>query len=38
MSRPSIAEIALDALRFNLNQLRGLTGGKVEVLAVWTSP
>ncbi len=34
MSRPTIAEIDLDALRFNLNQLRGLTGGKAEVLAV----
>lgn len=34
MSRPTIAEIDLDALRFNLNQLRALTGGKAEVLAV----
>lgn len=34
MSRPTIAEINLDALRYNLNQLRGLTGGKAEILAV----
>ncbi len=34
MSRPTIAEIDLDALRFNLNQLRGLSGEKAEVLAV----
>ena len=34
MSRPTIAEIDLDALRFNLNQLRGLTAGKAEILAV----
>lgn len=34
MSRPTIAEIDLGALRFNLNQLRRLTGGKAEVLAV----
>lgn len=34
MSRPTIAEIDLDALRFNLNQLRGLTGEKAEILAV----
>jgi alanine racemase len=34
LSRPTIAEIDLDALRFNLSQLRGLTGGKAEVLAV----
>jgi len=38
LSRPTIAEIDLAALRFNLNQLGGLTGGNVEVLAVWTSP
>jgi alanine racemase len=34
LSRPTIAEIDLGALRFNLNQLRRLTGGKAEVLAV----
>jgi len=34
LSRPTIAEIDLRALRFNLDQLRGLTGGKAEVLAV----
>ena len=34
MSRPTIAEIDLNALRFNLNQLRGMTGGKAEILAV----
>ena len=34
MSRPTIAEINLDALRYNLNQLRGLTGKKAEILAV----
>jgi alanine racemase len=34
LSRPMIAEIDLNALRFNLYQLRGLTGGKAEVLAV----
>ena len=34
MGRPTVAEIDLDALRFNLNQLRGLTRGKAEILAV----
>jgi len=34
LSRPTIAEINLDALRYNLNQLRGLTGKKAEILAV----
>ena len=34
MGRPTIAEIDLDALRFNLNQLRGMTGGKADILAV----
>ncbi len=34
MGRPTIAEIDLDALRFNLNQLRGLTKGKADILAV----
>lgn len=34
MSRPTVAEIDLDALRHNLQQLRKLTRGKAEVLAV----
>jgi alanine racemase len=34
MGRPTIAEIDLDALRFNLNQLRGMTEGKADILAV----
>lgn len=34
MGRPTVAEIDLDALRFNLNQLCGLTGGKADILAV----
>jgi len=34
MARPTIAQIDLDALRFNLNQLRGIAGGKADVLAV----
>ncbi len=34
MARPTIAEIDLDALRFNLNQLRGMTDGKADILAV----
>src|SRR5512135_1356245 len=34
MGRPTVAEIDLEALRFNLAQLRRLTGGKAEVLGV----
>jgi alanine racemase len=34
MGRPTVAEIDLDALRFNLNRLRGLLKGKAEILAV----
>jgi len=34
MGRPTIAEIDLDALRFNLNQLRGMSDGKADILAV----
>ena len=34
MGRPTIAEIDLDALRDNLNQVRGLTQGKADILAV----
>ncbi len=34
MSRPTLAEIDLEALRFNLGQLFKLTGDKAEVLAV----
>ncbi len=34
MSRPTVAEIDLGALRHNLEQLRRMTGGKAEVLAV----
>ncbi len=34
MGRPTIAEIDLDSLRFNLNQLRGMTEGKADILAV----
>jgi alanine racemase len=34
MSRPTVAEIDLEALRFNLKQLRGLAGDRAEVLAV----
>jgi alanine racemase len=34
LSRPTIAEIDLSALRFNLNQLRELTQGTAEILAV----
>jgi alanine racemase len=29
-----VVEINLDALRFNLNQFCGLTGGKADILAV----
>jgi alanine racemase len=34
MGRPTVAEIDLDALRFNLDQLRGLTRGKADILGV----
>ncbi len=34
MSRPTVAEIDLDALRFNLAQLRAKTRGKADILAV----
>jgi len=34
MARPTIAQVNLDALRFNLNQLRRITGGKADILAV----
>jgi alanine racemase len=34
MGRPTVVEIDLRALRFNLNQLRGLTGGKADILGV----
>ena len=34
MGRPTIAEVDLDALRFNLQQIRGHLQGKVEILAV----
>jgi alanine racemase len=34
MSGPTVAEIDLNALRHNLQQLRRMTGGKAEVLAV----
>jgi alanine racemase len=34
MSRPTVAEIDLEALRFNLKQLQRLTGDQAEVLAV----
>jgi alanine racemase len=34
VSRPTVAEIDLEALRFNLEQLKKLAGEKVEVLAV----
>ena len=34
MRPPTVAEIDLDALRFNLNQVCGLTLGKADILAV----
>jgi len=34
MSRPTVAEIDLEALRFNLKQLQRLTGDQTEILAV----
>lgn len=34
MGRPTIVEIDLDALRDNLNRVRGLTQGKADILAV----
>ena len=34
MGRPTVAEIDLDALRFNLGQLRSLTRGKADILGV----
>ena len=34
MSRPTVAEIDLEALRFNLKQVQRLTGDQAEVLAV----
>ena len=34
MSRPTVAEIDLEALRFNFKQVQRLTGGQAEVLAV----
>jgi alanine racemase len=34
MSRPTVAEIDLDALRFNLAQLQAKTRGKADILAV----